>query len=85
MFASNRGPQRPDKVDKILNERAGKIGTSRVIVIFKPGKDASSIDVKRLGGKLGRRLGLINGHAIELPNAVIRNLADNSANLDASS
>ena len=78
-LASNRGPGKPDRVDKILSERAGKIGTSRVIAIFKPGKDASSIDVNRLGGKLGRRLGLINGQAMELPNAAIRRLAENSA------
>jgi serine protease AprX len=75
---SNSGHHKPDKIDKILTGRAGKPGSSRVIVTFKPGTDASS-DIKRLGGKLGRRLGLINGQAIELPNGLIRKLADHPA------
>ena len=66
------------KLDKVLNGRAGQSGTSRVIITLKPGLDAS-LDVKRVGGKLGRRLGLINGQAVELPNAVIRKLADSPA------
>jgi serine protease AprX len=68
----------PEKLDKLLKNRAGKSGWSRVIVTLKPGADASS-EVKRLGGKLGRRLGLINGLAIELPNGVIKKLADHPA------
>jgi serine protease AprX len=68
----------PEKLDKLLKDRAGKTGWSRVIVTLKPGADASS-EVKRLGGKLGRRLGLINGLVIELPNGVIRKLADHPA------
>jgi serine protease AprX len=63
------------KVDKILKAREGRSGTSRVIVTLKPGFDASN-EVRRLGGKMGRRLGLINGQAIELPNSVIRKLSD---------
>jgi serine protease AprX len=64
-----------DKLDKPLSERAGKSGWSRVIVMLKPGVDPSS-EVKRLGGKLGRKLGLINGLVIDLPNGVIRQLAE---------
>jgi serine protease AprX len=63
-----------DKLDKILQSRAGKSGTSRVIITLTPGADPSS-DVRNLGGRLGRKLGLINGQVVELPNAVIRKLA----------
>ena len=49
------------KLDRALNDRAAKGGssTSRVIVTLKPGFDASA-DYKKVGGKLGRRLNLIN-------------------------
>ena len=67
-----------DKLDKILKDRAGKSGWSRVIVTLKPGADAST-DATRLGGRLGRKLGLINGQVIELPNGVIRKLAESPA------
>jgi serine protease AprX len=67
-----------DKLDKILQDRAGKGGTSRVIVTLKSGADVSQ-DVKRLGGKFGRKLGLINGQVVELPNAVLRKMAELSA------
>ncbi len=66
------------KVDQELNRRAGKLGTSRVIITLEPGRDASH-EVKRLGGKVRRRLAGINGTAIELPNFVIRKLADHPA------
>ena len=70
------GPsEKHDKLDKILKSRAGKGGTSRVIITLKSGSDPSS-DVRKLGGRLGRKLGLINGQVVELPNAVIRKLAD---------
>ena len=68
----------PEKLDKLLKSRAGQGGWSRIIVTLKPGADASS-EVKRLGGKLGRRLRLINGQVIELPNGQIRKLADHPA------
>jgi serine protease AprX len=66
---------RHDKLDKILKVRAGTGGTSRVIITLKPGADPSA-DVRKLGGRLGRKLGLINGQVVELPNALIRKLAD---------
>ena len=73
------GPsEKRDKLDKILQDRAGKGGTSRVIVTLKTGADVSQ-DVKKLGGKFGRKLGLIDGQVVELPNAVLRKLADLSA------
>src|SRR5687768_766662 len=55
--------------------------------MLKPGMDASA-EMKRLGGKLGRRLGLINSQVVELPNAQIRKLAEhpsvNSMHFDRS-
>src|SRR5262245_57240993 len=82
-FAAGKGngprPGDHPKLDRKLNDRSLKgNGTSRVIVILKPGFDDSA-DVKKLGGKLGRLLPSINGHVVELPNNMIRRLADNPA------
>jgi serine protease AprX len=65
------------KIDRILTARAGKLGTSRVIITLKPGADASG-EVRKLGGRLGRRLAGINGQVVELPNFVIQKLAERS-------
>jgi len=64
------------KLDRKLNDRAAKgaSGTSRVIVTLKPGWDASN-DFKRYG-RLGRKLDLINGQVVELPNVLLRFVAD---------
>ncbi|MGH9310091.1 MAG: S8 family peptidase [Vicinamibacterales bacterium] len=76
--AMAKGNQRDrKKIDRVLTARAGKPGTSRVIIRLKPGADASG-EVKKLGGRLGRRLTGINGQAIELPNVAIRKLAERS-------
>src|SRR6476620_5539009 len=66
------------KLDKTLNEHGKKAGFSRVIVMLKPGWNVDA-DAKKLGGKLGRSLGLINGKVIELPNGQLRKLADSPA------
>jgi serine protease AprX len=58
-----------------LNERASKGGTTKVIVILKPGWSADA-ETKKLGGKLGRSLDLINGKVVELPNGQLKKLAD---------
>jgi serine protease AprX len=65
------------KLDKVLTGRAGKLGTSRVIIRLKPGADASS-EVKKLGGRMKRRLASIDGQVIELPNFVLAKLAERS-------
>ncbi len=67
------------KLDKKLNERADKGGSgkSRAIVVLKRGCDPDDLHVARLGGRNGRGLGLINGFVVELPNFVLRRLADN--------
>ncbi|HEV3485786.1 MAG TPA: S8 family peptidase [Vicinamibacterales bacterium] len=64
------------KLDKILNERVNRPGSSKVIVMLRPGSDVSA-EVRRAGGKVGRKLSIINGHAVELPNAALRRMADN--------
>jgi serine protease AprX len=64
------------KLDRKLNDRAEKGGsnTSRVIITLKPGWDGST-DFKQYG-KLGRKLGLINGQVVELPNWLLKRVAD---------
>jgi serine protease AprX len=66
------------KLDKVLNARALQSGFSKVIVILKPGLSVDA-DVKLVGGKLGRSLGLINGKVAELPNGWLKQIADNPA------
>src|SRR6185503_19101748 len=78
--SSGSGPGAHAKLDRRLNDRERNVkgGTSRVIIQLKPGMDASS-EVTKLGGKLGRRLGFINGQVAEISNKRLRNLADNPA------
>jgi serine protease AprX len=78
--SSGSGPGAHGKLDRTLNDRARNVqgGTSRVIIQLKPGLSASS-EVTKLGGKLGRRLGFINGQVAEIPNKKLRNLADHPA------
>ena len=66
------------KLDKVLDVRADQPGKSQVIVTLKPGGDVST-DVKQVGGKLGRKLSLINGQVVELPNGMLRRLANHPA------
>ena len=68
------------RLDRKLNDRDRDVngGTSRAIIELKPGWDASG-EVTKLGGRLGRRLSLMNGLSVELPNRVLRRLADHPA------
>ena len=65
------------KLDKKLNDRAVNGGslTSRAIVVLNPGCDATG-DYLKAGGRKGRRLGLINADVVEVPNHMLRKLAD---------
>jgi serine protease AprX len=77
------------KLDRKLNDRERNVkgGTSRAIILLKSGSQTSgnsddadpSNEVKKRGGRVGRRLGLINGMVVELPNKVLRNLAHHPA------
>ena len=66
------------KLDQALNDRTKHAGWSRVIVTTIAAADVSG-DVLALGGKLGRRLDLINGRVLELPNGLLKKLADHPA------
>jgi serine protease AprX len=63
------------KLDKYLNTHSSRGGTTRVIVILKAGWSADA-EAKKLGGKLGRSLEIINGKVVELPNGQLKKLAD---------
>jgi serine protease AprX len=73
-------PRRVEKLDRELKGRASRLfGTSRVIITLKPGQEANaSQEVRKLGGRLGRKLKLIDGMAVELPNRVIKYLSERS-------
>jgi serine protease AprX len=63
------------KLDKALNRRADKGGTTRVIITFKPGW-LETDEIRKHGSKVGRRLSLINGRVVEVQNSVLKRLAD---------
>ena len=65
-------------IDETLATRAKRSGWSRVIVTLKPGADVAT-EIGKLGGRFGRKLQLINGMAVELPNGVIKRLAAHPA------
>jgi serine protease AprX len=73
----NRKPSDHRKLDRKLNDRAdrGGAGVSRVIVTLKPGADLGLQYVLNLA-KRGRKLDIISGEVVELPNFMIRKLAD---------
>jgi serine protease AprX len=72
--------ERRGKLDKELRSRSGRLfGTSKVIVIVKPGQEVNAEkEIKKLGGRVGRRLALVDGMAVELPNRVIKQIAERS-------
>ena len=72
-----KGSKHDSKLDDTLNDRAGKLGWSRVIVTLKPGKDIGD-DARKLGGRLLRNLRLISGQVVELPNGQLKKLAERS-------
>ena len=76
----SRHHQRFEKLDGELKSRSGRLtGTSRVILTIKPGQENNAYqEIRRLGGRLGRRLKLIDGMVVELPNRVIKQLSERS-------
>ncbi|HXW06319.1 MAG TPA: S8 family serine peptidase [Vicinamibacterales bacterium] len=79
--SQNSGPgNRRDfeKLDAELKARSGRLlGTTRLIVTFRDGADIPR-EVRRLGGRFGRNLRLVNGAVVELPNSMLRRLAAHS-------
>lgn len=69
------------QLDGELRRRATTETAARSIVIIelKPGFEASSAQIKGLGGKMGRRLRSFNGQVVELSNAQLKKLAKNPA------
>jgi serine protease AprX len=68
------------RLDEELTRRSKNLGvglqTSSVIVTFKDGKDAKNLP-KELLQYIGKRdLGIINGQVLELPNRLLKKLAD---------
>lgn len=72
--------QRFEKLDKEMKSRSGRLlGTSKVILTVKPGQETNAEkEIRKLGGRLGRRLKLVDGMAVELPNRVIKMIAERS-------
>ena len=68
------------KLDGVLRSRSTRqTGTSRVILTIKPGHEANAEqEIRRLGGRFGRRLQLVDGMVVELPNRVIKQLSERS-------
>src|SRR5687768_17492057 len=66
------------KLGKELHARATRAGWSRVIVTLNGSADVRA-EVVRLGGTVGRRLALINGQVVELPNGQLKQLANHPA------
>ena len=76
-----RGSQhRVEKLDQELKDRSRRLfGTSRVIITLRPGQETNASEqVRKLGGRLGRRLSLIDGIVVEVPNRVLRALSERS-------
>jgi serine protease AprX len=64
------------KLDKLLEKRASQGGDSNVIVQFSDDTDAAST-LKRFG-KLGKKLGIINGFTATIPNGLLKQLEKES-------
>jgi serine protease AprX len=66
------------KLDEKLNDRAriGGLGRTRAIIVLKPGCSVDG-ELAKVGGRKGQSLSVISGQVVELPNGVLRRLADN--------
>jgi serine protease AprX len=72
-------PNQHRKLDKALNRRAAEGGgTSRVIVVFKEGS-AGTEQIGKHGSKPRRRFWLVNAQTADVPNSVLKRLADDPA------
>ena len=73
--SANDRPGHHKKLDNTLNRRASQGGSSRVIIVYAPGRREPD-EVRKHGTKIGRKLGLINGRAAVVQNSVLKRLAD---------
>ena len=75
----NRKPTDNPKLDRKLNDRSdrGGGGLSRVIVTLKPGVGIDGLEyLSKYAARRGRKLNIISGEVVELPNYMLRRLAD---------
>ena len=72
--------QRFEKLDQEMKSRSSRLfGTSKVILTVEPGQEANAEkEIKKLGGRVGRHLKLVDGMAVELPNRVIKAISERS-------
>jgi serine protease AprX len=75
----DRKPTDNPKLDRKLNDRSerGGVGLSRVIVTFKPGVNIDSLEyLAKYAARRGRKLNIVSGEVVELPNFMLRRHAD---------
>ena len=77
--AASPKPGDNPKLDRALNDRAHKGGSSlsRVIVVLKDGADASD-DFRKVHGRAGRNLPLVNGQVLHVPDSQLEVLANSN-------
>ena len=69
---------RASRLDRVLSERAGRVGTSRVIVRGQAGP-ALDARLRALGARIGSRLQTVDAVVADVPNAALDALAADSA------
>ena len=74
-LAKKAAKVRHAKLDKALNELADGVGDSDVIVEFNDDSQGSA-RITAAGGRSGRRLGIIKARAGRMPNALLKQLAN---------
>ena len=74
---SSKAKQHHAKLDKALNALADGNGESDVIVEFFDDSDSAS-RIRNRGGQAGRKLGILNARAARVPNALLKQLADDA-------
>ncbi len=63
------------KLDRFLEERLDAGGRSRVIIVCRTGAQLEGV-LKAAGAKLGRKLKLVDGQVLDVPNQSLRTLAE---------
>jgi serine protease AprX len=74
---SSNAKQHHSKLDNALNAVADGNGESDVIVEFFDDRDSAS-RIRNRGGQPGRKLAILNARAARVPNALLKQLADDS-------
>src|SRR6478672_3877173 len=74
---AKKAPKKPQyaKLDQALNSLVDAVGDSDVVIEFNDDSDAVA-RITANGGRSGRKLGIINGRAARISNALLKRLAD---------